>query len=63
MAADSVEREILIEASPEVVWSVITEPARSAAGSATRPRLRRARVERERLPGGPGGAAETKKWR
>ena len=27
MAADSVEREILIEASPEVVWGVITEPA------------------------------------
>ncbi len=27
MAADSVEREILIEATPEVVWSVITEPA------------------------------------
>lgn len=27
MAADSVEREILIEARPEVVWGVITEPA------------------------------------
>lgn len=26
MAADSVEREILIEARPEVVWRVITEP-------------------------------------
>ncbi len=26
MAADSVGREILIEASPEVVWGVITEP-------------------------------------
>jgi uncharacterized protein YndB with AHSA1/START domain len=26
VAADSVEREILIEASPEVVWGVITEP-------------------------------------
>jgi uncharacterized protein YndB with AHSA1/START domain len=26
VAADSVEREILIEASPEVVWRVITEP-------------------------------------
>ena len=26
MAADSVERQILIEASPEVVWRVITEP-------------------------------------
>ena len=26
MAADSVEREILIGASPEVVWGVITEP-------------------------------------
>ncbi|HUB74068.1 MAG TPA: SRPBCC domain-containing protein [Solirubrobacteraceae bacterium] len=26
MAADSVEREILIEATPEVVWGVITEP-------------------------------------
>ncbi len=26
MAADSVEREILIEASPEVVWGVITDP-------------------------------------
>lgn len=26
MAADSVEREILIEASREVVWGVITEP-------------------------------------
>ena len=26
MAANSVEREILIEASPEVVWGVITEP-------------------------------------
>lgn len=26
MAADSVEREILIEASPAVVWGVITEP-------------------------------------
>jgi uncharacterized protein YndB with AHSA1/START domain len=26
MAADSVEREILIEASSEVVWGVITEP-------------------------------------
>lgn len=26
MAADSVEREVLIEASPEVVWGVITEP-------------------------------------
>jgi uncharacterized protein YndB with AHSA1/START domain len=26
LAADSVEREILIEASPEVVWRVITEP-------------------------------------
>jgi uncharacterized protein YndB with AHSA1/START domain len=26
VATDSVEREILIEASPEVVWSVITEP-------------------------------------
>jgi uncharacterized protein YndB with AHSA1/START domain len=27
VAADSVEREILIEATPEVVWGVITEPA------------------------------------
>jgi uncharacterized protein YndB with AHSA1/START domain len=26
VSADSVEREILIEASPEVVWGVITEP-------------------------------------
>ena len=26
MSADSVEREILIEASPEIVWGVITEP-------------------------------------
>ncbi|MFI4991546.1 MAG: SRPBCC domain-containing protein [Solirubrobacterales bacterium] len=26
MAADSVEREILIEAPPKVVWGVITEP-------------------------------------
>jgi uncharacterized protein YndB with AHSA1/START domain len=26
VAADSVERDILIEASPEVVWGVITEP-------------------------------------
>jgi uncharacterized protein YndB with AHSA1/START domain len=26
VAADSVERDILIEASPEVVWAVITEP-------------------------------------
>jgi uncharacterized protein YndB with AHSA1/START domain len=26
LAADSVEREILIEAPPEVVWGVITEP-------------------------------------
>jgi uncharacterized protein YndB with AHSA1/START domain len=26
MAADSIEREILIEASPAVVWGVITEP-------------------------------------
>jgi uncharacterized protein YndB with AHSA1/START domain len=26
VAADSIEREILIEASPEVVWGVITEP-------------------------------------
>jgi uncharacterized protein YndB with AHSA1/START domain len=26
VAADSVEREILIEASPEIVWGVITEP-------------------------------------
>jgi uncharacterized protein YndB with AHSA1/START domain len=26
MSADSVERDILIQASPEVVWSVITEP-------------------------------------
>jgi uncharacterized protein YndB with AHSA1/START domain len=26
VAVDSVEREILIEASPEVVWGVITEP-------------------------------------
>jgi uncharacterized protein YndB with AHSA1/START domain len=26
MAAESVEREILIQASPEVVWGVITEP-------------------------------------
>ncbi len=26
MAADIVEREILIDATPEVVWSVITEP-------------------------------------
>jgi len=26
MTADSVEREILIEARPEVVWGVITEP-------------------------------------
>jgi uncharacterized protein YndB with AHSA1/START domain len=26
VTADSVEREILIEASPEVVWGVITEP-------------------------------------
>jgi uncharacterized protein YndB with AHSA1/START domain len=26
VAADSVEREILIEASPEIVWGVITKP-------------------------------------
>jgi uncharacterized protein YndB with AHSA1/START domain len=26
VSADNVEREILIEASPEVVWAVITEP-------------------------------------
>ncbi len=26
MAGDSIEREILIEATPEVVWGVITEP-------------------------------------
>jgi uncharacterized protein YndB with AHSA1/START domain len=30
VAADSVEREILIEASPEVVWGVITEPEQIA---------------------------------
>jgi uncharacterized protein YndB with AHSA1/START domain len=26
VAADSIEREILIEASPEVIWGVITQP-------------------------------------
>ncbi len=26
MAADSIERDVLIKASPEIVWSVITEP-------------------------------------
>ena len=26
MPSDSIERDVLIEASPEVVWSVITEP-------------------------------------
>lgn len=62
MAADSVEREILIEASPEVVWRVITEPEQISRWFSDEAELE-GRVGAEgRLtwrPGGRGGRKET----
>src|ERR1700735_1011936 len=63
VAADSIEREILIEASPEVVWGVITEP-----GQISRWFSDEAEVEARSggagtltwRPGGRGGSQEVK---
>ena len=58
MAADSVEREILIEASPEIVWGVITEPqqiSRWFSDDATFERRAGADGTLTWKPGGRGG--------
>ena len=63
VAADSIEREILIEAPAEVVWGVITEPEQIS-------RWFTDEAEVEARPGGagtltwrPGGRGGNKKWR
>lgn len=61
MAADSVEREILIEASPEVVWGVITEPEQISRWFSDEAEVE-ARVGADGAlrwkPGGRGGSKE-----
>jgi uncharacterized protein YndB with AHSA1/START domain len=61
VAADSVEREILIEASPEVVWGVITEPGQISRWFSDEAEVE-ARVGADGTlrwkPGGRGGAKE-----
>ena len=62
MAADSVEREILIEASPEVVWGVITEPEQISSWFSDEANVE-ARAGADGTltwrPGGRGGAKES----
>lgn len=61
MAADSVEREILIEASPEVVWRVITEPEHISRWFSDEAELEGRAGAEGRLtwrPGGRGGDKE-----
>ncbi|MCW3067928.1 MAG: Activator of Hsp90 ATPase 1 family protein [Solirubrobacterales bacterium] len=61
MAADSIEREILIEASPEVVWGVITEPEQISRWFSDAAEVEgRAGAEGTLTwrPGGRGGAKE-----
>jgi uncharacterized protein YndB with AHSA1/START domain len=61
VAADSVEREILIEATPEVVWRVITEPEQISRWFSDDTQLE-ARVGADGAltwkPGGRGGAKD-----
>ena len=59
MASDSVEREILIEASPEVVWGVITDPDQIVQWFADEAEVEATPGADGRLtwkPGGRGGA-------
>ena len=61
MAADRVEREILIEASPEVVWGVITEPDQISRWFSDEAQVERRAGADGTLtwrPGGRGGAKE-----
>ena len=61
MAADSVEREILIEARPEVVWGVITEPEQISRWFSDEAEVQaRAGADGSLTwkPGGRGGAKE-----
>jgi uncharacterized protein YndB with AHSA1/START domain len=61
VAADSVEREILIEASPEVVWGVITEPKQISRWFSDEAQVEgRAGVDGTLTwrPGGRGGAKQ-----
>jgi uncharacterized protein YndB with AHSA1/START domain len=62
VAGDSVEREILIEATPEVVWGVITEPAQISRWFSDEAEVE-ARVGADGTlawrPGGRGGSRET----
>ena len=61
MAADSVEREILIDASPEVVWCVITEPEQISRWFSDEAEVQaRAGADGSLTwkPGGRGGAKE-----
>jgi uncharacterized protein YndB with AHSA1/START domain len=62
VAADSVEREILIEASPEVVWGVITEPEQIVRWFSDEADVERRTGAEGTLtwrPGGRGGAKES----
>jgi uncharacterized protein YndB with AHSA1/START domain len=62
VAADSVEREILIAASPEVVWGVITEPEQIVRWFSDEAEIEgRAGAEGTLRwkPGGRGGAKES----
>jgi uncharacterized protein YndB with AHSA1/START domain len=62
VAADSIEREILIEARPEVVWGVITEPEQISRWFSDDADVE-ARVRAEGTltwkPGGRGGQKES----
>jgi uncharacterized protein YndB with AHSA1/START domain len=61
VAADSVERDILIEASPEVVWRVITEPAQISCWFSDEAEVEARPGARGTLtwkPGGRGGEKE-----
>ncbi len=57
MATDSVEREILIEASPQVVWGVITEPDQISRWFADEAEVEAIAGAEGRLTWKPGGRA------
>ena len=62
VATDSVEREILIEASPEVVWGVITEPEQISRWLSDEAEVEGRVGAKGSLtwkPGGRGGAKES----
>lgn len=57
MAADSIEREIHIEAAPEIVWGVITEPEQISRWFADEARVEARAGAEGALTWRPGGRA------